>query len=120
MQLTEEKKNFCSTMHKMSVWVEYIPNRLTFVRGFTLSEVECLYVLQQSLTAFHELFKKFGYFEINSDMIGFNIEGKVKCWLNKCFENNRIENANESVLSNGDGSSNKNIEKMDKKLKESI
>jgi hypothetical protein len=53
-------------------------------------------------------------------MIGFNVEGKVKCWLNKCLESNRIQNANESVLNSGDGSSNKNIEKMNKKLKESI
>ena len=77
-------------------------------------------MLQQSLKAFQELFQKFGYFEIHSDMIGFNTEGKVKCWFNKNFESNRIENANDSVLSSGDGSSTKNFDKMDKKLKESI
>lgn len=104
----------------MTTWIEYVPNRLSYVKAFTLSECECLYVLQQCLSAFHELFKRFGYFEINPEMIGFNVEGQVTCWLNKNYENNRIENANDSVLSSGDSSSIKNFEKMDTRLKESI
>jgi hypothetical protein len=53
-------------------------------------------------------------------MIGFNIEGKVKCWLSKSFESNRVENTNDSVLSSGDGASTQKFDKMDKKLKESV
>ena len=53
-------------------------------------------------------------------MIGFNVEGQLKCWLNKLFENNRMENPNDLVLSSGDGSSIKNFDKMDSKLRESI
>lgn len=48
----EEKKNFCSTLQKITVWIEYIPNRLSYIRSFSLNELECLYVLKESIEAF--------------------------------------------------------------------
>lgn len=34
------------------------------------------------------MFQKTGYFEVSSDMIGINKQGKVKVWVNKNFSKN--------------------------------
>jgi hypothetical protein len=34
------------------------------------------------------MFNKTGYFDISSDMIGINKQGKVKVWFNKNFAKN--------------------------------
>jgi len=53
-------------------------------------------------------------------MIGFNVDGEVRCWVNNNFASNRVENAEQSIIGSGDGEFSRNIDKLDQKLRESI
>lgn len=44
-----------------------------------------LYILRQSFAAMKVLYHKYGAFNITEEMIGFNLEGKCKFWLNSDY-----------------------------------
>lgn len=45
-------------------------------------------MIDSTLEGYEKMFSKTGYFEISSDMIGVNKQGKVKVWFNKNFAKN--------------------------------
>ncbi len=44
-----------------------------------------LKILYNCLKGFKILFEKYGYFTIDSSLIGVNNEGRPKCWVNKKY-----------------------------------
>ncbi len=50
-----------------------------------------LYVLNESLVGFQELYNKVGSFVIDDNHIGFNETGNVKVWLHKNFAKNHLD-----------------------------
>ena len=45
-------------------------------------------MIQTALEGYEKMFEKTGYFEVSSDMIGINRQGKVKVWINRNLSKN--------------------------------
>lgn len=73
----------CSTFHSAEVYLERMHFRLLELIDIPLEEG--LYIIESALEGYEKMFSKTGYFEVSSDMIGINNEGKVKVWINKNF-----------------------------------
>ena len=81
--------SLCTNDKNITVYSEYIPYRLSETRN--LNHGQGLYVLNESLIGFHELYHRFGPFPVTEDHIGFNQDGETKVWLNQNFATNHLE-----------------------------
>ena len=45
-------------------------------------------MIEAALEGYEKMFEKTGYFEVSSDMIGINKQGKVKVWINRNLSKN--------------------------------
>jgi hypothetical protein len=60
----------------------------TPLRLFEIDDIsleEGLYILYASAQGLEKLYDKFGFFEVETDLVGFTREGEVKVWVNKNF-----------------------------------
>jgi hypothetical protein len=80
------ESSICGNTQVLRVVIERIPLRYKDLPQLPFREV--LYALSESIRGFDDCFTKIGSFEITSKMIGINLKGKVKVWLNENFANN--------------------------------
>lgn len=83
VDIKKEQENYC----KLIIYTEHIPLRLEEM--YSIHFQNMIKIIYRSLIGFQILFEKFGYFTIDSSLIGVNQEGFSKCWLNKKFNDMR-------------------------------
>jgi hypothetical protein len=76
----------CSTFLSANVYLERIHFRLYDLLQIPVEEG--LFMIDCALDGYNAMFCKTGYFEVSSDMIGVNKQGRVKVWFNKDFSTN--------------------------------
>lgn len=76
-----KETGLCSNFHYASVFFERMPLRLYEIQDISLEEG--LYILYAASQGFEKLYEKYGFFEIESEMVCFSKEGLVRVWANK-------------------------------------
>ena len=81
-----ESYHLCTNFYTFKVVTERIVHRLIDAPQLTFPE--CQYILREVLLGFSFLYRKVGFFDISSKMIGFTSEGEVRIWYHKNYANN--------------------------------
>lgn len=76
-----KETGLCSSFHYASVFFERVPLRLYEIQDISLEEG--LYIIYAASQGFEKLYEKFGFFDIESEMVCFSKDGLVRVWANK-------------------------------------
>lgn len=68
---------------QLRVFTERIPKLLSEM--LTISFIDYLYILRESLIGFQAIVERFGYIHVQDRMIGINSQGKVRVWSNSKY-----------------------------------
>ena len=73
----------CNTNYYSKVYIEYVPLKMSGIRSISFADY--LYILAAALYGFDLLFERYGFFEIDEDLIGITYEGLIKVWINSNY-----------------------------------
>lgn len=76
----------CSTNYTIKLYMEYMPLKLEDISKISVED--CVYILESALEGFRLLYRRFGAFEIDSNLISINTEGIIKVWINPDYSKN--------------------------------
>lgn len=79
-ELTQHSDH-CGVTHKLLLYVERVYERIGAYKRLLEEDAVC--ALQTALEGFHEIYKRFGYVDVEESMFCITAQNKLRIWLSE-------------------------------------